>query len=96
MEQTWYTQTSQTRTSLSLECSETRIHLKLLQVFTTHEPNMISRQKFTSIDFSCRGAEGSKSSKLQTLGNKLVNGPPYITYTNHKCYLLYYFHLNYE
>ena len=45
--------------------------------------------KLTSIDFSRRVAEGSISSWLQALGNKLINRSPYIRYANRKCYLLY-------
>ena len=51
--------------------------------------------RFTSIDFYCRGAEGLKSSWLHTFGNQLIGRSPYIRYANHKCYLLYYFTLNY-
>ena len=31
------------------------------------------KMKFTSIDFSCRGAEGFRSSRLQTLSNQLID-----------------------
>ena len=31
---------------------------------------------------------------LQTLSNQLIDPSPYIRYTNHKCYILYYFRLN--
>ena len=37
--------------------------------------------KFISIDFSCRVAEVSRSSWLQTLGNQLINRSSYIRYT---------------
>ena len=46
--------------------------------------------KFTSIVFSHRVVEGSRSSWLQTLGNQLIDCSPHIRYTNHKYYLLYY------
>ena len=45
--------------------------------------------KLASIDFSRCGAEGCRSSWLQTLGNRLIHRSPYIRYTNRKCYLLY-------
>ena len=45
--------------------------------------------KLTSIDVSCQGAEGFRSSWLQTLGNQLIDHPPYIWCTNRKCYSLY-------
>ena len=38
--------------------------------------------RLTSIDFSRRGAEGSRSSWLQTLGNQLIDRSPYTGYTN--------------
>ena len=40
----------------------------------------------TSIDFSRRVAEGSRSSWLQILGNQLIDRSPYISYTNRKYY----------
>ena len=56
-----------------------RVHLRLLQAFVTQEPKTIWRWKLTSIGFSRRGAEGSRSSWLQTLGNQLIDRSPYIT-----------------
>ena len=44
--------------------------------------------KSASIDFSRRGAEGFRSSRLQVLGNQLIYRPPYIKQTNRNCYLL--------
>ena len=42
--------------------------------------------KLTSIDFSSRVAEGSRSSWLQTLASQLIDHFPYFRYTNHKYY----------
>ena len=46
--------------------------------------------KITSINFSCWGAEGSRSSWWQTLGNQLIDHSPYIRHNKCKCSLLYY------
>ena len=52
--------------------------------------------RLTSIDFSRQGTKGFRRSWLQTLGNQLIDRSPYVRYTNCKCYLLYYFNLNYQ
>ena len=51
---------------------------------TEHDMEM----KLTSIDFSCRVAEDSRSSWLQILDKQLNDRSPYTRYTHHKYYLL--------
>ena len=66
-----------------------RVHLTPVKVFTTRKTQNNMEMELTFIDFSHRGAEGSRSSWLQTLGNQLIDRSPYIRHTNHKHYLMY-------
>ena len=70
------------------ELYHAQVHLTLLDFSQLTNRTQCGEMKLTSIDFSQRVAEDSRSSWLQTLGNQLINHSPYIRYTNHKYYLL--------
>ena len=66
------------------------IHLRLIS-FIARKPSMIWGWNFYQSTSLTESQKAKKNSRLQILGNQLVNHSPSVRYTNHNYYLQYYY-----